>query len=115
MKIEKNFKSLLFLAFMIGAFIIGLIQGITGVLTGTTWLLPSLAVLGVLIGLLNITNKEALNFMVAVLVIGIAAVTLGGLVFVGKFVAPALINFGTVVIPAGGIVAIKEIVAYSRN
>src|SRR3989344_5397160 len=82
-----------------------------------------LVVIGVVVGLLNVTDKETVAFLVAsiafmVSVGGLAplVIALGGASgFVGGFVAKMLSNIAVFVAPAAAIVAIKAIYDISKD
>ena len=103
---------------MIGrwAFIIGLIVSVLAGLinigtSGLTWLV----VLGVIVGFLNVTGKEATNFLLATVALMLVGNVGLNLPAVGSFVTnvvSALISF---VAGAALIVAIKEVFQITRN
>lgn len=67
-----------------------------------------LVIVGLIIGFMNINKKEAQVFMIAALVIGVGfgfLATLGG---IGEFLSVIFTGLAAFMIPAGGIVAIKE-------
>jgi len=113
---KMDMKSILFLIGIGGGAVLGLLQGF-GINFGlsSTFVLSILAVLGVIIGFMNVSAGESSKFMLAVLVLGIAATALGTLVFAGRFIEPALINLSAVAIPAGSVVALKELISTTRR
>ena len=97
-------------AFLIGL-ILSVLAGLGGVIPG---LVTTLFVLGLIVGFLNVTEKEGTAFLVAVialLVIGIAGLQLGGLTQVVVGILNNLIAF---VSAAALIVAIKQVLAIAR-
>lgn len=97
------------------AFLVGLALSVLAGLGGAVpSLLTVLFVLGLVVGFLNITEKESTAFLVAVvalLVIGVAGLQLGGLT---KVVVGILNNVISFVSAAALIVAIKEVLIIAR-
>lgn len=97
-------------AFLI-CLILSVLAGLGGVIPG---LVTTLFVLGLIVGFLNVTEKESTAFLVAVvalLVIGIAGLQLGGLTQVVTGILNNLIAF---VSAAALIVAVKQVLAIAR-
>lgn len=91
------------------ALLIGIILSILPIFTPIKFLSIVLYILGLLVGLLHITDKESTPFLVALialLVIGITTVQLGGLTSV---VISVLNNFLGLLSAAGLVVALKQI------
>ncbi len=99
-------------AFVIGvaiAFLVGLAPIGTIPLAGAM-----LFILGLLVGLLNITERDSTPFLVAVialLVIGVAGLQVGALT---PIISDVLTQFVAFVSAAGLVVAIKQTLAYAR-
>lgn len=98
------------------SFVVGLL---VAVLVGLAADIPGAAVLifvlGLLVGILNIGERESLAFLVAVialLTIGVAGLQLGGLTSV---VASILKQFVSFVSAAALVVAIKQILSYAKG
>jgi F0F1-type ATP synthase assembly protein I len=114
-------------AFIVGvviAVILGVVSGMTGVSAGTAFALGSLLVLlGLLVGLLNITHHEGHGFIVVstalVLVSWLAAQLSGGSVFSGVWGAGVLNGLLsaiiTLVVPATVIVSLRAIYGLARH
>jgi len=119
-KMKMNLNTAGRLAFSIGviiALIIGLIAGIIS-WTVPTWLMTIFFITGIVIGLLNISRKEATGFMVAILilfVVGIAGVTVNLPSLLGSVIDSMGSVLLAVLIPAGVIVAIKEGIVRARK
>ena len=98
------------------AFIIGVILAIVFAFFATyTWVVWVLLVIGVIIGLLNITDKEAEKFMWAGLVLVLISY-FGGMVFEGvPFVKPFLDNMAMLFVPATIIVVMKTIFGMAKK
>lgn len=99
--------------FGVWAFYVGLLVSVVaGTLWQTPWLLWALAVLGVIVGLLNVTHKEEMPFLVATIALGVG---LSNLVLIFQpvnetaFVASILGNVVIFVGAAAGIVALKAL------
>ncbi len=99
-------------AFIIGV-IIALIVGVLGPnVFGTVsqWIPLVFVILGVIIGLLNIKDKEIVNFLVAVIaLLAVGAVQWNTIPFVGVYLAPIFGGIATLMAPAAIIVAIKAV------
>ncbi|HIH77447.1 MAG TPA: hypothetical protein HA341_00770 [Halobacteria archaeon] len=110
------------IAFLI-AFVIAIIMGLlTGaeVVTMDTfgWIILTLVILGLIVGLLNITQEEVANFLIASVAL-IVFNTLSGLLllipYIGNYIV-AIINFIAIfVAPAALIVALKAVVSMTKN
>ena len=95
------------------AFIIGIILAlIAGIIPA--WQTPTvmwiLVVLGIIVGLLNVTSKETTEFLVATIALMIVgSAGLGALPALGTTVAAILKNIVAFVAPAALVVAIKAV------
>lgn len=106
------------------SFVLGLIVAIVSALTRQVfWML---GVLGLIVGLLNITDKEVTKYLLASLTFLMSAnalsITLGRLVdlvpFIGRwmgFIDPLLANITIFVAPGAAIVALKALYSVSKN
>jgi len=93
------------------AFLGGLVLAILAGFTTVPYLAILLFVLGLIVGFLNIREKESTRFLVAVitlLVIGVASLEFGKL---NPVIAPILNSFIAFVAAAGLVVAIKQVLA----
>lgn len=93
-----------------------IILGITPAGASAPWVSPTMAVLGLLIGFLNISAKETTKFMVA----GIALLLVGGggvqsLPWIGGYMDAILWNISQFVAPAILIVALKAVFSMARG
>jgi len=106
------------------AFILGIIIAIVSALTGTVFW--ALGVLGLIVGLLNITEKETSQFLIASLTflvsVNVLSATITKLVnlipFVNEwlnFIDPLLANVALFVAPAAGVVALKALYVISKD
>jgi hypothetical protein len=76
-----------------------------------------LAVLGLIVGLLNVTEKESTPFLVATIALALLSVSLGALLNVqGLEILKAIItNIGTIAGAAGLVVALKSVWSLSSS
>lgn len=96
------------------ALIIGIIIAVLAGFTTIPYLLTILFALGLIVGFLNIKEKESTSFLVAVialLVIGVAGLQLGKLT---PIIVSILNNFIAFVAAAGLVVAIKQVLAVAK-
>ncbi len=100
------------------AFLIGLILAVIfGFVTAGSWLTWLLVILGIVIGLLNITEKEVKPFLMAgtILVI-ISALSGAGSVFSTiPYLTAIFGNIMTLFVPATVIVALKSVFALAKK
>jgi len=103
------------------AFIIGMVLAILIALFGTTatWPIWVLAVLGLIVGLLNVTGRESGKFLLATIAFMVTFNALSR-VFEPMGVIGAFLNsfFGLLIIfvaPAAAIVAISSLIAITRK
>jgi hypothetical protein len=98
-----------FLAGIIIAIVTALV---TGVNTTVIWVL---ALLGLIVGLINVTLKDEVPFLVATTVLLLASGSLNALPYVGIQLGTILAYVTVFVAPAGLIVALKAIYAFARE
>jgi len=92
------------------AFIIGLVIAVLAGLIELGWAPTALVLLGLVVGLLNIGDKEVTGFLIAAIALLLAGTAgLGAIPAVGGFVTAMLTNLIAFVAPAVVIVAVKEI------
>jgi len=101
-------------------FVVGAVLAIvTGLITlsaaGMSKVISVLVLLGVISGLLTINHKETKEFLLAITVIAILAflgqgtVTFGKVLYVGEFLERITLNILALVVPAGVVVALKNV------
>ncbi len=102
-------------AFLLGiliAIIFALIPG----LDGTSWVPFVLLILGIIVGLLNIEDKDIGLFLIAAIVlIATSATPLNTLPIVGPMLSRIVLNFVTFVSPAALIVSIVAIIKVANT
>jgi hypothetical protein len=104
------------------AFVLGIVGAlILGVLSGLKLFDPTsiifssiLIVAGIVIGLLNITDKESIPFMISALVLGVGTASLASLPYIGFFLGAVFETLAKVILPASIVIAIKTAVQMSR-
>ncbi len=105
-------------SFLIGA-LIAVILGAIASTAGTVWVIGLLLVLGVIVGLLNISDKEIVPFLIACVAFLVAAPALGAAV--GSFgttfawLTRILVHLGVFVVPAAIIASLKAILALAGS
>jgi hypothetical protein len=101
-----------FLAGVVLAILIGLFSGVA---TGTLAIV--LVILGILVGFLNISEKETTGYLVAAIALLAAAGASGfsTLPWIGSYLVGMLGNIALFVAPAAVIVALKAVLSLSKN
>ena len=101
------------------AFIIGVIIAILAGLAGTSYtgaVVMLLVTLGVIVGFLNISEKEVYNFLIAAIALLLTgAAGLSNLPLLGSYLGPMVTNIATFVAPAAVIVALKAVYALGKK
>ena len=103
------------------SFIIGLILAVFIALFGTigSWATWALAALGLVVGLLNVTGKEAGKFLIASIAFIVTFNSLGAIFGVVPVVGPFIQSFfGQMVVfvaPGAAVVAISSLIAITKN
>jgi len=99
-------------AFLIGV-ILAVVLGLLGMVSGV-WV-TVLVIIGLIVGLLNVTDKEAMPFLLSGAVLIIASSlgqgSLGSIKMIGDILGALLIIF----VPATIIVAIKNVFSIAKN
>jgi hypothetical protein len=86
-------------------------------------IIPSLVVIGIIVGLLNISDQETKSFLMASVAIMIASFTAGNAIasglaslgFLGKYLLSVISSINIVVFPATIVVALKSLFALSKD
>ena len=110
---EKKVGQYSFIIGVIIAIILGLALPIGA--EAQTWLTSILVVLGLIVGFLNVAGKETTEFLTVatILVIvayaGGASATLGGVLYIGKYLSGIFATLLAFIVPAVVIVALKNI------
>jgi hypothetical protein len=92
------------------AFIVGLVLAvIAGLLFDAAWMVWVLVLLGVVVGLLNVTGAETQGFLVAAIAFTVAATALSSIPFIGDLLTAVLSYIGAFVSGAMVVVALKAL------
>jgi uncharacterized membrane protein len=95
------------------SFIVGVVIAVLFGIFGTAyagWVGLVLIVLGILVGLLNISDKEVYDFLIAAIALMLTgAAGLDRLPMVGAYLGPIFLNISTFVAPAAIICALKAV------
>lgn len=103
------------------AFVIGLIIAIVIAIVGTnqSWPIYLLLVLGLIVGLLNISEKEVGPFLIAAIAFMFTFTALSnvaeGIPAIGDTIASFLMLVNAFIAPAAAVVAFKELFAHTKN
>jgi hypothetical protein len=115
MKINK-IGELAFLVGVILAILVGLFLGSPSSVSYPMYMAVILVLLGIVVGLLNITQKETTAFLVAVIaLLAAGSGGLGILPAVGSYLDAMLVNIALFVAPAAIIVALKTVVTLAKK
>lgn len=98
----------IFLAGVFIAIVAGLVTGINATII---WVL---ALLGLIVGIINVTMRDEVPFLVATTVLLIASGSLNVLPYVGETLSTILSYIVVFVAPAGLVVALKAVYAFAR-
>ena len=97
------------------AFIVGLVlAGVAGVFFQVEWVVWVLAILGVIVGLLNITAEETQGFLLAAIAFALSATALNTIPLVGGAIGNILGYVVAFVAGATIVVAVKTLFASAR-
>jgi hypothetical protein len=106
------------MAFIVGV-IIALIAGYASTIIGAVTTTSVLIVMGLIVGFLNVTEKETKEYLLAavslVIVTSLGGQVLGDIAVIGGYLKSALGAMMTFVLPAVIIVALKAIYALAKD
>lgn len=103
------------------AFVIGLVIAVLIAIIGTeqTWPTYVLLVLGLIVGLLNISNKEVFSFLIAAIAFMFTFTALGNVANILPYVGSTIARFFSLVnafiAPAAAVVAFKALFAQTKD
>lgn len=98
------------------AFIAGLlIAVVAGLGFGQPWFGWVLAVLGLIVGFLNVSGSESFRFLVAAIALIVAANAIGGLPYVGGYATNIIANLIAFLSAAVLVVALKSLFELSKD
>lgn len=120
MKGGKKMKSKLIgsWAFLVGvvlALVAGVLAGMGTITLATQFMTVVLVVLGLIIGLFNITNKEVTPFLMSGIIMILASIFGVGLMSSSPVITSVLLALLMVFVPAVIIVAIKNVFNLAKN
>jgi len=97
------------------AFIVGLVlAGVAGLFLQAVWVVWVLAILGVIVGLLNVTQEETQGFLLAAIAFALSATALNTVPYIGGVVANILGYVAAFVAGAMIVVALKAMFETAR-
>ena len=98
------------------AFIVGLVLSFGAVLVPDQyWTIPVLAVLGLIVGFMNVTSDESSSFLIAAIALIMSARALEAFPLVGEFLTAMIANVVAFLVAAVLVVAVKSIVSTARD
>jgi hypothetical protein len=98
------------------AFIVGLVLAVVvGLFLQVEWVVWVLAILGVIVGLLNVTAEDTQSFLLAAIAFALSATALNTLPFVGGIIGNILGYVAAFVAGAMVVVALKTLFAAARR
>ena len=98
------------------AFIVGLVlAAAVGLFIQVEWLVWVLAILGVIVGLLNITAEDTQGFLLAAIAFALSATALNTIPFLGGIIGNILAYVAAFVAGAMIVVALKALFATART
>ncbi len=99
-----------------GSFIVGLVVAVAGGLgLEQAWFGWVLAVLGLIVGFLNISDKENQSFLLAAIALIVAASAVGAIPFIGEAVTRIIANLVLFLGGAVLIVAVRSLFAVAKD
>ncbi len=98
------------------AFIVGLVIGVVGGLGfDQAWFGWVLAALGLIVGFLNVSDKETQTFLLAAIALIVAAAAVGAIPYVGDIVTRIIANLVLFLGGAVLVVALKSLFAVAKD
>ena len=97
-------------------FVVGLVIAVAGgVGFEQSWFGWVLAVLGLIVGFLNISDKESQGFLLAAIALIVAANAVGAIPYIGEHVTRIIVNLVLFLGGAVLVVAVKSLFAVARD
>ena len=97
-------------------FIVGLVIAVAGGLGfEQAWFGWVLAILGLVVGFLNVSDKESQTFLLAAIALIVAANAVGGIPYIGELVSRIIANLVLFLGGAVLVVAVKSLFAVARD
>lgn len=96
--------------FYIGV-IVAIISGLIALGSWTTWVL---LIAGLVVGFLNVSDKNAVSFLIALLALSATGLALNAIPTVGDIIGRIVANLVTFVSPAGLVVSLKALWSWCK-
>jgi len=97
-------------------FIIGLVIAVAAaIVLQFTWIMWLLAVLGVIVGFLNVTKEETRSFLLAAIGLMLAATSVQVVPFIGDLITRIMSNLVVFIAPAVLVVALKSLFETAKD
>ena len=102
---------------MIGkwAFIIGLAIAVIAGFVSVPYVTLILVILGLIVGLLNVTDKETKDFLIAAIALIVGATSLNALSTIGTVATTIMANIVAFVVPGALLVALKAVYSLAKS
>ena len=98
------------------AFIVGIVLAvILAVVTDVTWMYWLLAVLGLVVGFMNVTAEETKGFLIAAIALMLSATSVQAIPLVGRIVTEIMANIVAFIAPAVLVVALKSLFETAKD
>lgn len=117
---DKKIGEYAFTVGVIIALVLGLLGGLEALKPADPYLVSILVVLGLIVGFLNVTGKETMQFLTVsailavVLYVGGAAAGLKDILYIGAYVDSVVKYIMAIVMPAVIVVSLKEIIDMAK-
>ncbi len=97
------------------AFIAGIVVAVIAGVSSPSWAPGTLAILGVIVGLLNVTTEETHGFLLAAIGLMMTTTAIEAIPAVGEAAAPFVVNIVSFIGAAVFVVAIKTLIGVTKN
>lgn len=97
------------------AFIAGVILAVVAAFVPGTWVWGALALLGLVVGFMNVTSGETRGFLVAAIGLLLSTTALQGIPAVGELLTTILQNVAAFISPALLVVALKSLFEVAKD
>lgn len=85
-------------------------------MTSASYITIVLVILGLVVGILNIKDKEIFNFLIATIaIVAVGAANLNQIPIIGSYLGYMVLNIAAFVAPAALVVALKAIYSLASN
>lgn len=118
---DKKVGEYAFIVGIIIALVLGLLGGLEALQPAEPYLVSILVILGLVIGFLNVTGKETMQFLTVsailaiVLYVGGGAAGLKEILYIGNYIDSIVKYIMAIVVPAVIVVSLKEIVDMAKS